>query len=178
MLSLYTMQIGQFTWYYILTGDLSSPYTLTAKELPSTRSTFPASSLPAPSIAFQYTLDGTVTKITQFGTPSDFGPDTKLNISQCTKVDFQYWVIPPYLMSRGLILLGELNKIVPVSEARFSDIIVTADDVIAKINGVPTEKVPVTVYSMSTNKSQVVDCTISASGVNILSLSTGACKGA
>ena len=118
-----------------------------------------------------------MTKITEFGTPSDFGPDTKLNISQCGKIDFQYWVIPPYLMSHGLILFGELNKIVPVSEARFSDIIITADDVMVKVNGIPTEKVPVTVYSMSTNKVQIVDCTISASGVNILSLSDGMCKG-
>ena len=66
-------QIGQFTWYYIFTGDLSLPYTLIAKELPSdsTHSTFPASSLPAPTIAFQYFLDSNVTKITEFGTPSD-----------------------------------------------------------------------------------------------------------
>ena len=170
-------QIGQFTWYYIFTGDLSSPYTLTAKELPSTHSTFPASSLPAPTIAFQYFLDGNVTKITQFGTPSDFGPDTKLNISQCGKVDFQYWVIPPYLMTHGLVLLGELNKIVPVSEARFSDIVITADDVMVKVNGIPTEKVPVTVYSMSANKVWVVDCIISESGENILSLIAGVCKG-
>ena len=116
-----------------------------------------------------------MTNITEFGTPSDFGPDTKLNISQCGKVDFQYWVIPPYL-SHGLILLGELNKIVPVSEARFGDIIITADDVMVKVNGVPTEKVPITVYSMSTSKAKIVDCTISASGVNILSLSAGLCK--
>jgi hypothetical protein len=118
-----------------------------------------------------------VTKITEFGTPSDFGPDTKLNISKCDKIEFQYWVIPPYLMTRGLVLLGELNKIVPVSEARFSDIVITADDVMVKVHGVPTEKVPVTVYSMSTKKVQVVGCTISASGVNILSLGAGVCKG-
>ena len=79
-------------------------------------------------------------------------------------------------MSHGLILLGELNKVVPVSEARFSEIIVTADDVMVRVDGVPTEKCPVSVYSMSTNKTQVVDCIISTSGVNILSLGTGACN--
>ena len=169
-------QIGQFTWYYIFTGDLSSPYTLTAKELPSTHFTFPYSSLPAPTIAFQYTLDGTVTKTREFGTPNNFGPNTKLTISKCSKSDFQYWVVPPHFMSHGLILLGELNKVVPVSEARFSEIIVTADDAMVRVNGVPTEKVPVSVYSMSTNKTQVVDCIISTSGVNILSLSTSTCN--
>ena len=75
-----------------------------------------------------------------------------------------------------IVLLGELNKIVPVSEARFNDIVITADDVIVKVNGVPTEKVPVTVYSMSTNKVQVVDCIISESEENILSLIVGVCK--
>ena len=118
-----------------------------------------------------------MTKITQFGTPGDLGPDTKLTISQCGKVDFQYWVIPPSLMSHRLVLFGELNKIVPVSEARFSDIINTVDDVIVRVNGVPTEKVPVTVYSIPTNKVQVVECIISASGVNALSLIDGVCKG-
>ena len=117
-----------------------------------------------------------MTNITEFGTPSDFGPDTKLNISKCSRANFQYWVIPPCLTSHGLILLGELNKIVPVSEARFSDIIVTADDVMVKVNGVPTETVPVTLYSMSTNQVQVVKCVISASGVNILSLTAGVCN--
>ena len=170
------IQIGQFTWYYIFTGVLSSPYTLTAKELPSTHFTFPYSSLPAPTIAFQYTLDGTVTKTVEFGTPNDFGPNTKLNISQCSKSTFQYWVIPPHFMSHGLILLGELTKIVPVSEARFNDIIVTDDDVMVRINGVPTEKVPISFYSMLTNKIETMECTISTSGVNLLSLSTGVCN--
>ena len=118
-----------------------------------------------------------MTKVAEFGTPNDFGPDTKLNISQCNKSDFQYWVIPPYLMSHGLILLGELNKVVPVSEARFSDIILTVDDIMAKVNGVPSEKVPVTVYNIFTKKTQIINCIISMSGVNILSLSTGLCNG-
>lgn len=170
------MQIGLFTWYYIMSGDLSSSYVLTAKELPPSQSTFPASSLPGPTVAFQYTLDGVVTNIREFGSQNDFGPDTKLNISQCRKSDFQYWVIPPYMTPS--LLLGELNKIVPVSEARFSDIILSNDDIIVKVSGVPSEKVPVTTYNISTSKTQVINCTISMSGVNWLSLSNGQCKGA
>ena len=114
--------------------------------------------------------------MTEFGTPSDFGPDTVLNISIClTCCDFRYWVIPPSLTSSGLILLGELNKIVPVSEARFSNIVINGDDVTINVNGVPTEIVPVTVYSMSTNKLQVVNCVISPSGMNVLSLTINSC---
>ena len=117
-----------------------------------------------------------MTSMTEFGTPSNFGPDTVLNISIClTYCDFQYWVIPPSLTSSGLILLGELNKVVPVSEARFSNIVINGDDVTINVNGVPTETVPVTVYSMSTNRLQVVNCVISPSGMNVLSLTINSC---
>ena len=117
-----------------------------------------------------------MTRTVEIGTPNDYGPDTKFTISQCSKSDFLYWVVPPHFTTHGLILLGELTKIVPVSEARFSDIIATADDVMVRVSGVPTEKVPVSVYSMSTNETQVVNCIISTSGVNTLSLGTGVCN--
>ena len=171
------MQIGQFTWYYLFTGDLSSSYDLSAKELPPSRFTFPASSLPGPTIAFQYTLDGTVTKITEFGTEENFGPNTKLTISKCGKSDFQYWVIPPNLTSNGVTLLGELNKIIPVSAARFSDVTISDNDVMIKINGVPSEKVSVALYDRysTSNKIQTVNCTVSASGVSWLTLNNGEC---
>ena len=163
------MQIDQFTWYYVLTADLASPYTLTAKELPPSRSTFPATTLPFPTIAFRYTLDGNITEIVKFGTQLSFGPDTALNIAQCGKSDFQYWVIPPYIPF-GFSLLGELNKITPVSEQRFSDIIISDDYVKVKVNGVPGEKVYVTVYENNVNVTQVMECTISESGTNVLVL--------
>ena len=98
---------------------------------------------------------------------SSFGPDTALNITQCGKSDFQYWVIPP-LFPIGYTLLGELNKITPVSEQRFSDITISDDTVTVKVNGVPTEKVPITVYDNSAKKTHVIECTISESGTNLL----------
>ena len=122
------IQIGQFTWYYIFAGDLSPPYTLTSKELPSTPHSQPAL-YQYPQLYFNTPWMAMCQELQNLGTPSDFRPDTKLNISQCGKIDFHYCIIPPYLTSRGLILLGELDKIVPVSEARFSGISITADDV-------------------------------------------------
>ena len=166
------LQIGRFTWYYILTGDLASPYTLTAKELPPSHSTFPATSLPGPTVAFRYTLDGNISELVNFGSNTSYGPDTVLNIAQCGKSDFQYWVIPPFLPV-GYTLLGELNKITPVSEQRFSDITVGDDTVTVKVNGVPTEEVPITVYDNSAKKTQVIECTISESGTNMLVIGSG-----
>lgn len=107
---------------------------------------------------------------------SDFGSSTPLNIDQCGKSDFQYWVIAPYFPN-GFALLGELNKITPVSAARFSDITVTDSDVTMKVNGVPKESVPVTLYDMKNKKSMVVTCTIGDAGTNKFSLASGTCNG-
>ena len=124
------------------------------------------------SIAFQYTLDKTVTKTV------DFGSDTKLDVAQCDKSDFQYWVIAPYF-SNGYALLGELDKVTSVSEARFSDIITSGDAVTMKVSGVPTEEVSVTFYDMNSKKTAVTACTISDSGINQVTVagSTMSCKG-
>ena len=111
-------QIGGYTWYYILAAELNSSYSMSASELPPSHSTFPATSFPK-SIAFQYTLDETVTKT------ANFGSDTKLDVAQCNKTDFQYWIIAPYFPN-GLALLGELDKVTSVSEARFSDIVTSS----------------------------------------------------
>ena len=131
---------------------------MSASELPPSHSTFPVTSFPK-SIAFQYALDKTVTKT------ADFGSDTKLNVAQCERSDFQYWVIAPYF-SNGYALLGELDKVTSVSEARFSDIVTNGDAVTMEVNGVPTEEVSVTFYNMNSRKTVVIPCTISDSGIN------------
>ena len=110
----------------------------------------------------------------------DFGSDTKLDVAQCGKSDFQYWVIAPYF-SNGFALLGQLDKVTSVSEARFSDIVTSGDAVTMKVNGVPTEEVSVTFYDMNSKKPVVVPCTISDSGINQVTVadsgSTLSCKG-
>ena len=133
---------------------------MSANELPPSHSTFPATSFPK-SIAFQYTLDKAVTKTV------DFGSDTKLNVAQCGKSDFQYWVIAPYI-SNGYALLGELDKVTPVSEARFSGFVTSEYDVVMMISGVPTEQVSVTFYDMKNQKTVVIACTVSDFGTNQL----------
>ena len=122
-------------------------------------------------MAFRYTLDGNISELVNFGSNTSYGPDTILNIAQCSKSDFQYWVIPPFFPS-GYTLLGELNKITPVSEQRFGDITVSDNTVMVKVNGVPAEKVPITVYDNTAKKTQVIECTISESGTNLLVISS------
>ena len=99
----------------------------------------------------------------------------KLEVDQCGKSDFQYWVIAPYFLN-GYALLGELDKITTVSEARFSDFVSEGDDIMMKVSGTPTEEVSVTFYDMNSDKAVMISCTIGDSGVNQLSLSAATCK--
>jgi len=123
-------------------------------------------------VAFQYTLDGTVTRRTNFGT------DTALRVSMCGEADFQYWIIAPVLKN-GLVLFGELTKIVPVSETRFKSFINVGDTYIILLEGVPEEKVTLTVFDSSSLKTDLVECTIGLSGSAVLYMaSTGSsCTG-
>ena len=156
------------TWYYILAAELTSSYSMSASELPPSRSTFPATSFPK-SIAFQYTLDKKVTKT------ADFGADMKLDVATCGKSDFQYWVIAPYLPNQ-FALLGELDKVTTVSEARFSDFEFSQNDVMMKVSGVPKEVVSVTFYDMNKKNTVIISCTIGSGGTNQLSVATNTCQ--
>lgn len=157
-MSINFFQIGRWTWYYILTAELTSPYSMSPTELPPSHSTFPATSFPK-SIAFQYTLDKKVTDM------ADIGSDMKLEVAECGKSDFQYWVIAPHFPN-GLALLGELDKVTTVSEARFGPPVIIGDEVSMAVNGVPTENVSVTFYDVNKKTTMNVACTISDSGTN------------
>ena len=159
------MQIDGFTWYFIFAAELMGPYSLSANELSPSHSTFPATSLPTTAVAFQYTLDGRVTKMVNFGS------DTKLDIAQCDKSDFQYWIIAPYLPN-NLSLLGELTKIITVSETRYSDFrfISYSNTLMLKVSGAPNEVVMTSFYYKNTGTTQTISCYIGATGINILSI--------
>ena len=96
---------------------------------------------------------------------ADFGSDMKLKVAECGKSDFQYWVIAPYFPN-GLALLGELDKVTTVSEARFGPPVISGDEVSMAVNGVPTENVSVTFYDVNKKTTMNVACTISDSGTN------------
>jgi hypothetical protein len=159
------MQIDYFTWYYIFAAELTAPYSLSANELPPSHSTFPATSFPTIAVAFQYILDGRVMKMVHFGL------DTKLDIVQCDKSDFQYWVIAPYLPN-NLILLGELTKIITVSETRYSDFrfVSYSNTLMLRVSGAPNETVMTSFYYNSTGTTQTISCFIGTTGINLLSI--------
>ena len=136
---------------------------LSANELPPSHSMFPATSFPK-AIAFQYTLNKTVTQL------ADFGTNMKIDVATCGKSDFQYWVIAPYFPN-GIALLGELNKVTTVSEARFGHPVVNGNEVTIMVNGVPKETVSVTFYDGSKDSTMEVLCPINDSGTSHLRVS-------
>ena len=75
---------------HVFATELVEDYDLSAKEFPPFHTTFPKTTFPQ-SVAFQYTLDGTVTRRANFGT------DTALimRVSMCGETDFQHWIIAP-----------------------------------------------------------------------------------
>ena len=79
-------------------------------------------------------------------------------------------------MTSGWALLGELNKVLPVSETRFVDIITSNGDIhVVYLSGVPGEVVPLTVYDTGTGTTEVHNCTIDSSGNSFFPFPHGPC---
>ena len=137
-----------------------------ASELPPSTNVKPRTSFP-PSLAYTYTLDGTVVKAMNFtGT---------LDIPECSVTDFQYWTLSP-IMANGWALLGELNKVLPVSETRVVDIITSNGDIhVVYLSGEPGEVVPMTVYDTGSGTTEVTSCTIDSSGNSYFLFPHGPC---
>ena len=144
---------------------MESPYTMKASELPPSKNTKPRTTFPS-SLAFTYTLDGVIQKAMNF--------TGALSIPECSVTDFQYWSLAP-IFNNGWALLGELNKIIPVSETRFIDLTLLRGSYVVYLSGVQGEKVPVTLYDTHNEKAIVYICVIGPSGGSVLYLPSGFC---
>lgn len=136
----------------MLGAELKSDYSLTPKDLS------PIHSIDQLIVAYQYSiLTGNVTKIL---TP--YFEENSLTISKCGKKDFQYWAIATSVTgtSNERFLLGELNKIIAVSETRFSNF----DGTSVRVSGVAGEMVLVTIYDLVKDKLMTVKCTVASNG--------------
>lgn len=156
-LILIPQQVGPFTWYHLLAADLTEDFELTPPELPPSRNAFPASPGFPDFIAYNYTLDAIV------ATKTKFGVNDPLTVSACGRTNFQSWNLAP-ILPNGLALLGELDKIIPVSEIRFTGTGFYGSDFAVFLVGVPGEAVSVTLYNTTDSGLIVVKCVISSSG--------------
>ena len=149
-------QIGDFTWYYITAASMTASYELKPSELPPSRNVFPKTSFPD-SLAFQYNRQGTLLKASAFST---------ISIPTCGTSDFVYWGIAPVFPGTKFAFLGELGKLVPVSETRFQNIVYDSrtKGYTIYIVGDPGEEIKLTMYSIGLEKTIANFCTISDFG--------------
>ena len=137
-------------------------------ELPAAHyGTKPKTSFPE-SVAVQYDLDKTVAS--NYVKISD--STAKLTIKSCREVaDFQHWYIAPVLPGSGGALLGELDKVVPISEQRVLTVILFAGTYVVKMRGAPGEVVSMSTIDTSNGKVTSIDCTLDSTGAGTLGFS-------
>ena len=134
---------------------------MSAAELPPSLATKPRTDFP-PSIAARYTLDGRVVEVV------NFGDTNSLVIDKCGRADFQFWLIAPRICDLDGVLLGELDKIVTVSETRIESIVPSefrdGNVCTVSMRGVPGETVHMTTYGFTASEAVTTSCLVAADG--------------
>ena len=148
----------------VLGAELTSSYTVSLGELPPP----PSGATKAKEyVAFRPSFSGKVTAAMNV---------TSLAVPACGRADYQYWVLAPVIQDK-VVFLGEMGKVVSLSETRFKSIAYTAGTVNVKMAGNPGEMVTVaaTIDSKSMEGLQYFTCMIPSSGMVTLSLPSGTC---
>ena len=146
--------------------DNQADYSLMPRELPPSLSVKPQTYLPE-SVALQYNLDGTIRgEAVHIKQNTDVIP-----LKKCDRDDFEYWLVAPVLPGTGGAFLGELNKIVSVSEQRVLTIILFGDTYVIKLRGAPGEVVYMSTYDLKSSKIVTAKCTMDSDGTGSLSFS-------
>jgi len=119
---------GAYRWHYILVPDLNQPYSLYPVDI---ESAFP----------------GVVYKFNNSNIIQNFNDNTTLNLPVIIRnittgyTPFNYFNIAPIFEENGLVLLGEVSKIVPVSHQRLSNLNVTSSGFEVLVLGAAFENV-------------------------------------
>lgn len=98
-----------------------------------------------------------------------FDANSPIPLKACQRADFQLWHTAP-VFSNDMILFGELNKWVPVSAERFSQVSVTSKTLSMILSGSAQEIVTVTIGVMNQINTTTTSCTLPAGGTTRLSV--------
>ena len=79
------------------------------------------------------------------------------------------------MLENGWALLGELTKILPVSETRFTSFVQSSDVYVVSLAGVPGETVSITAFDTNSGKTDSYSCTIGPGGNSRLYFPNGSC---
>jgi hypothetical protein len=170
----YTYLSGGFIWDHVFTANLTSPYLLRPSTLAPTRADIPLRTRWQHSIVSEgvpsgetssvaFSLNTSTLDLTSLVVTFPFDDAHPAVLPACGLLDFGLIHTAP-VFGNGWALLGELDKWVPVSEARFSD--VTCDGISASVTvtGSAEEIVAVTFYDTAAGKASSITCIIPSSG--------------
>ena len=139
------------------------------REFPSSPANSPHAHFPE-SVALQYGFDGNIRgDVVHIKSNMNIIPLTK-----CDRSDFEHWLVAPVFPGTGGALLGELDKIVPVSEQRVLTIIKFGDTYVVKLRGAPGEEINMSTYDLKSSKVVTVQCTMAEDGTGTLGFSDAA----
>ncbi|XP_041369682.1 uncharacterized protein LOC121383654 [Gigantopelta aegis] len=139
--------VAGLTFGIILAADLPTDYNITPR-----LAGFPEM---GPAMAFTYTNPNTL---------KEFNETSPIKLRGCSKVDFcMHYVTPllPNAFGITTVILGELDKWVPVSPQRVTNIMVD-DDVTVRVTGAPKEAI--NFWFAVNNKPLLVKCILGNSG--------------
>lgn len=189
--------VSGWTWDHILAGDLNTSFTVYPSNVYGIRGDIPVRMNPDSNDYTQlryrsleelfaltyketdlgmvaYSLNTTSLDLSTL-TVQSFGSSNGIPLSACKETDFQVWHTAP-VFSNGWALLGELNKWVPVAEARISSIYSSDNEITVELVGEANEVVPVTFYNPSTTKTVTVTCSLNDNGHSTVYMPAGTCQ--
>lgn len=147
-------EINGVHWHHILAADLRSPYTLAASDLG-----YPVE--PVSHMVLENTDLGSMTVL-------PWQPTEGLKLPACGKLDFKLLHAAP-LLEDAWYLLGEAEKIIPISRSRIQQLHVSQDLVEVQVSGTKNEVVSFWFGRKGQTETWKTDCTVSSIGMVTIS---------
>ena len=115
---------------------------MVASQLPPSSSIKPKSSLPH-YIAASTRIGSFPSSVTPVYSNNDV-----IHLTPCGEKNFSYWTLSPVLPGTSVALFGELDKVLSISEQRFSTIESNENGYVINVRGVKGEYVHLWVYDI------------------------------
>ena len=160
--------LSGFAWDHAMAVDLAAPYALTVADFAGVRRQGP----PPGGVAYSLNADSLDAATLEVAPFDEAHP---IPLRACSFADWQLVHAAP-VFSNGWALLGELEKYVPVAEARFSSVEADGSGVRVGVEGAAGEAVRITFYDTAAGKAVVVPCVLPESGAATASVPAGTCE--
>ena len=163
------VQVSGLQWHHVLSVDLTSTYQFSPEDLLDLHQ-------------LEYSVSWVAYAHSMSSDPVPFDESHPIELPKCGRSDFGLWHIAP-VFENGWVLLGEMDKFVPVSEQRMRTVASTMADITVELVGVPGEEVSISFWNPSNvstpgifiGKLTKFTCPIEADGSVTLVVPEGTC---